>query len=90
MDYEYYLRLAHAGFRFINLPERIACFRWHNANVSSVYADRRYQERLQVQRKYLSLTHREYLGNEWVLKLFFHGYRARRLVRQVVRRALTR
>src|SRR5262249_28844421 len=71
MDYEYYLRLAPAGFRFVNLPEPLACFRWHDSNVSTVYGERRYQERLQVQRKFLKLTHREYLGNEWVLKASF-------------------
>ena len=86
MDYEYYLRLAHAGFRFLNLPERLACFRWHDSNVSLTYGARGYQERLQVQRKYLKLTHRAYLGNEWVLKAFFHGYRARRVVRRFLGR----
>jgi glycosyltransferase involved in cell wall biosynthesis len=90
MDYEYYLRLAHAGLRFMNLPEHLACFRWHDSNVSSTYTERGYQERLQVQRKYLALTDRTYLGNEWVLKAFFHGYRAKRLAARAVRKVLAR
>ena len=90
MDFEYYLRLAHAGFRFVNLPERLACFRLHGANVSSISTDRCYQERLQIQRKFLKLTHRAYLGNEWVLKAFFRGYQARRVTRRIIRRALGR
>jgi glycosyltransferase involved in cell wall biosynthesis len=90
MDFEYYLRLAHAGFRFVNLPDRLACFRWHADNTSSVHANRRYRERLQVQRKFLELTGRAYLGREWILKVFFHGYRARRVARRIVRRALGR
>lgn len=90
MDFEYYLRLAHAGFRFINLPEHLACFRLHGANVSSIFTDRCYLERLQIQRKFLELTHRAYLGKEWVLKAFFHGYQARRVTRRMVRRALGR
>jgi len=88
MDYEYYVRLAHAGFRFINLPEPLACFRWHGNNISTTYVDRCYQERLQVQRQFLELTHRAYLGNEWVLKALFYSYQGRRMIRRIVRRSL--
>lgn len=85
MDYEYYLRLAHAGFCFKHLPESLACFRWHETNVSSVYAQRRHQERLKLQRHYLALTGRPGLAKEWLLRLIFRGYQARRFARRLFR-----
>ena len=84
MDFEFFLKLAHNGFRFIHLPENLACFRWHEANVSAVHAVRRHQERLHLQRQYLKLTNRSYLGREWILKLLFRGYQAKRQVRRAV------
>ncbi len=34
MDYEYYVRLTLKGYKFIYLPEPLACFRWHGDNLS--------------------------------------------------------
>ncbi len=78
MDFEYFLRLAHAGFRFHYVPRFVAAFRWHENNISLHQAVRRRQERLQVQRSYagqnLSETHLDFLSNV---------YRAKRLLRKL-------
>lgn len=52
MDFEYFARLAHAGFRFHYVPRLIAAFRWHGSNVSIRQMARRAEERLMVQRCY--------------------------------------
>jgi glycosyltransferase involved in cell wall biosynthesis len=52
MDFEYFARLAHAGFRFHYVPRLIAAFRWHGNNVSIRQMARRAEERLLVQRRY--------------------------------------
>jgi glycosyltransferase involved in cell wall biosynthesis len=86
MDFEYYLKLAHAGYRFRHMPATLANFRWHDSNVSTVHAARRYRERLRLQRQYLRLTGRSCLSAEWLLRVLFRAYQARR----ALRRALTR
>jgi len=82
MDFEYYLKLAHAGFCFRHLPRSLACFRWHGANLSTVQAQRRYAERLKLQREYLARTNRAWLGREWLLRLLFRAYQAKRVLRR--------
>ena len=52
MDFEYFVRLAGAGFQFHYLPRFIAAFRWHEENISLQQAERRLYERLEVQRRY--------------------------------------
>lgn len=52
MDFEYFARLAQAGYRFHYVPRFIAAFRWHGNNASLNYAARRAQERLLVQRAF--------------------------------------
>jgi len=86
MDFEYYLRLAHAGFRFRHLPRALACFRWHGDNLSRVQAQRRYAERLQIQRDYLAKTGRAWLGREWLLRLLGRAYQVKRGLLRVGRR----
>jgi glycosyltransferase involved in cell wall biosynthesis len=78
MDHEYYLRLAHAGFTFCHLPEVLACFRWHNSNISLTHTARGNEERLQIQRHYLKLHHLQYLGNKHILHFLFRAYQVRR------------
>jgi glycosyltransferase involved in cell wall biosynthesis len=82
MDFEYYLRLSHAGYRFSYLPEALACFRWHESNTSKVFAGRRWEERLEIQRHYLALLHRSWLGNEWVLRALMRAYQVKRVLRR--------
>ncbi len=52
MDFEYFARLAHAGFRFHYVPKFVAAFRWHGDNVSIRNRNRRAQERAMVQQKF--------------------------------------
>jgi len=85
MDYEYCLKLAHAGYRFRHLPATLANFRWHESNMSTVHAVRRYQERLRLQRQYLALRGQACLGKEWLLRLIFYSYKARREFRRRMR-----
>ena len=44
MDGEYYCRISKAGYSFRFLPATIAAFTWHDANVSTVLAERRNEE----------------------------------------------
>ena len=50
MDFEYFARLAYAGYRFRYVPRFIAAFRWHGNNVSLQHLPRRAEERRLVQR----------------------------------------
>lgn len=86
MDLEYYLRLAQAGFRFEHLPQPLACFRWHEANVSSVYYTRGHQEFRALQRHYLGLRRLQWLYNEPILCALHRGYQAWRLARRLGKR----
>ena len=40
MDFEYFVRLASAGFKFHYVPQFIAAFRWHDSNVSLQQVER--------------------------------------------------
>lgn len=87
MDFEYYLRLSHAGYRFAFLPEPLAAFRWHTANTSNLQIERRHVERLEIQRHFLKLQGRGWLGATWVLELLMRIFQARRLwLRKFARR----
>ncbi len=86
MDFEYYLRLSHLGYKFCYLAEALAGFRWHGTNTSSQFVERRHQERLEIQRHFLALTHRSMLGRPWLLQILFRAYQ----VKRIVLRALTR
>jgi glycosyltransferase involved in cell wall biosynthesis len=86
MDFEYYLRLSHLGFRFSYLPETLAAFRWHPTNASTQFAERRHQERLEIQRRQLELLHRSWLSSSFALSALKRVYQAKRFAL----RALTR
>lgn len=80
MDFDYYLRLSFAGYRFSFMPVPLAAFRWHESNTSTQYAERRLQERAQIQREHLARTHRSALGASWMLALLLRLYQAKRAV----------
>jgi glycosyltransferase involved in cell wall biosynthesis len=86
MDYEYYLRLADAGFKFQHLPATLACFRWHANNVSVVLDARRIEERWRVERFYLRRSHRSYLTDTRVMKFLEYAYSAKRAARRLCQR----
>lgn len=52
MDFDWYARLADAGFKFTHLPAILAQFTWHDTNISSTFLERRIEERHQVQLKH--------------------------------------
>ena len=52
MDFEWYTRLADAGFKFAHLSVGFANFTWHATNISSTFVKKRIEERHQVQLKY--------------------------------------
>jgi len=80
MDFEYYVRLARLGYRFLHLPEPLAAFRWHGKNASTVQSARRYQERLRVQRGQLRLNGRKALQSEWALRAMFRVYQLKHIL----------
>lgn len=49
MDFDWYVRLAKAGYRFAHLPITLASFTWHDTNISSNFFERRKIERRLVQ-----------------------------------------
>lgn len=49
MDFDWYVRIAKAGYRFAHLPSKLASFTWHDSNISSTFVEKRMQERHFVQ-----------------------------------------
>ncbi len=78
MDFEYFARLAHAGFKFQYVPRFIAAFRWHGSNVSIRNMVRRVEERRLVQQRYGIHSY----AKDALQQLATLG-RARRLLRKV-------
>lgn len=52
MDFDWYVRIAKAGFRIKHLSKNLASFTWHDTNISSILSCRRKKERLLVQERY--------------------------------------
>ena len=85
MDYEYYLKLAHAGCYFVHLPELLAGFRWHGDNISSTYVAKRLAERIALQREYIAKRGLpSHLGNKLILELLFRAYQVERSLYRVM------
>jgi glycosyltransferase involved in cell wall biosynthesis len=78
MDFEYFVRLAAAGFRFHYVPKFVAAFRWHESNVSLQNVERRLHERLEVQRRYGSRNR-----SRLQMELLRQGFRAKRIIRKL-------
>jgi glycosyltransferase involved in cell wall biosynthesis len=79
MDYEYYLKLAHAGCGFVHIPELLAGFRWHGENISSTNVKKRLAERIGLQREYLAKRGLpSLLGNKMILEILFRAYQVER------------
>lgn len=62
MDFDFYVRIMEAGFRFEFIPAALANFRWHESNISTLYRDRRHDESLRVQRAWLAKRGLGWLG----------------------------
>ncbi|HUK42929.1 MAG TPA: glycosyltransferase family 2 protein [Candidatus Bathyarchaeia archaeon] len=85
MDFEYFARLAAAGRRFHYLPRVLAAFRWHGSNVSLLNAQRRVQERAQVQQRFCGWN-----GSKRFMTFLADAARGRRLLRKAASGNLTR
>jgi glycosyltransferase involved in cell wall biosynthesis len=55
MDWEYYLRLMRAGYRFGYLPEALAHFRWYEESTTQKNWQRMIDEGLRCQREHIEL-----------------------------------
>lgn len=81
MDFDWYVRIARAGYRFAHLPFTLASFTWHENNISSNFVKRRKIERRLVQDRYSGI-----LGPNW-FRTFIYGAMLRLwLVIRVARR----
>jgi GT2 family glycosyltransferase len=81
MDWEFYLRLLRAGYRFCYLPEALADFRWHEGNLTLLHDARRRSEDHELQRAHLAARGwPEFLGWRPVLAMLRWVFRVRRLV----------
>lgn len=78
MDFEYFARLAHEGFRFHYVPRVIAAFRWHGSNVSLMNLKRRGEERRMVQRRFGSAAY-----SESTLGILSYAHRGKRMLRKI-------
>jgi len=67
MDFDWYVRIARAGYRFAHLPFTLASFTWHENNISSNFVKRRKIERRLVQDRYSGI-----LGPNW-FRTFIYG-----------------
>ncbi len=84
MDLEYFVRLAGAGVRFAHLPEVLAAFRFHDSNISFKFAERRKQEKLQIQGKFLTERGLGWLGHPAFLTPLMRIYQIRRAIRRAL------
>ena len=85
MDFDFYVRLMEAGFRFGFIPAALANFRWHDSNISTVHSARRYQERLRVQRAWLENHRLGWLGGERTLKGLYYFFTILRKILKLLR-----
>ena len=67
MDFDWYVRIAKAGYRFAHLPVTLASFIWHENNISSNFIERRMFERRLVQDRYSGVP-----GPGW-FRTFIYG-----------------
>jgi glycosyltransferase involved in cell wall biosynthesis len=55
MDYEYFLRLAHKGYRFKHVSGLLADFRWHSDSKTGAHPERQLAEHDEIAMKYSNL-----------------------------------
>jgi glycosyltransferase involved in cell wall biosynthesis len=84
MDLEYFVRLAGTGVHFEHLPEILAAFRFHDSNVSFKFAQRRKQEKLQIQRKFLTERGLGWLAHPVFLDSLMRLYQIKRAIHRTL------
>lgn len=83
MDFEYWCRFYKLNCKFGFIPKTLASFAWHENNVSEVFAERRYQERIRVQHLYAPKI---YFGEKtWLFYINIKKNVARYFLRQVLK-----
>jgi len=65
MDLDWYVRMAQAGYCFSHIPATIACFTWHENNISSTFVDRRRFEKRLVQDRYSGVPGPRWFRTIW-------------------------
>ncbi|MCF6237093.1 MAG: glycosyltransferase [Gammaproteobacteria bacterium] len=83
MDFDWYVRIAKAGYHFAHLPVTLASFTWHDANISSIFIERRKVERRLVQDRFSGVKGPRWFGTlvYEFMRYFWIGIRVvRRLV----------
>jgi glycosyltransferase involved in cell wall biosynthesis len=83
MDFDWYVHIAKAGYRFAHLPSTLASFTWHETNISSTFVERRLLERRMVQDRYSGVW-----GPAWFRTFFYGTMRYFWLAIRVIRRGV--
>jgi glycosyltransferase involved in cell wall biosynthesis len=84
MDWEYYLRLARAGYRFQYLPAALAGFRWHDQSTTQKHWQRMIDEGLRCQREHVHERNLpDIMRNVAVLKFLRKIYQLRRAAKRM-------
>lgn len=84
MDWEYYLRVTRAGFRFRYLPEALAGFRWHDESTTQKNWQRMIDEGLRCQHEHINARGLpDVLKNAMVLKFLRKIFQLRRIAKRL-------
>jgi glycosyltransferase involved in cell wall biosynthesis len=81
MDFDWYVRISKAGYRFAHLPFPLASFTWHDNNISSNFVERRHFEARLVRDRYSGIP-----GPYWLRTLIYRVMRYFWLAVRVTRR----
>jgi glycosyltransferase involved in cell wall biosynthesis len=85
MDWEYYLRVTRAGYRFRYLPEALAGFRWHEESTTLKNLQRMTDEGLRCQREHIEARNLPaLLENAALLKLLRKVFQIRRVAKRLI------
>lgn len=83
MDFDWYVRIAKAGYHFAHMPATLATFTWHENNISSTFVERRLVERRLVQDRHSGVR-----GPQWFRTIIFELMRNFWIGVRVMRRAV--
>ncbi len=83
MDFDWYVRIAKAGYRIAHIPYTLASFTWHDNNISSAFLTRRAIERRMVQDRYSGIR-----GPYWWRSLCYEVMRCSWISLRILRRRL--
>ena len=85
MDLEYYLRLMRQGYRFLYLPEALACFRWHNESTTQKHWQRMLDESRQCQLAHIcERNFPRFIAKPWIFLPIKIIFRIRRIIKRLI------